>query len=196
MVPCPWSLIPGPWSPAPGLWPPAPGPWRPVPGPWSLAPGIWSVPPGPGPIVGRLPVVRRFPSPTPTSGSISKRVLGGTPAPVSPLMGGTQFDRIGQGMEADSLHPVCRPMPRMTLGYCPRREVMRVVIVVVIVIIIIIIMIIIHRHHHYHHYSDHCQCVPSCGPAAVLYAWLGRKAGETVPGSLLPTESNLAPAKM
>jgi hypothetical protein len=30
----------------------------------------------------------------------------------------------------------------------------------------------------------------------VLYAWLGREAGETVPGSLLPTESNPVPAKI
>ena len=46
-------------------------------------------------------------------------------------------------MEAVSLHPGWRPMPRMTLGYCPRREVMRVVIIIITIIIIIIITIII-----------------------------------------------------
>ena len=40
-------------------------------------------------------------------------------------------------------HPGCRPMPRMTLGYCPRREVMRVIIAVVVTNILITIIIII-----------------------------------------------------
>ena len=46
-------------------------------------------------------------------------------------------------MEAVSLHPGWRPMPRMTLGYCPRREVMRVVVIVVIIMIISIIINVI-----------------------------------------------------